>query len=332
MPASRPRRSEAAIDERSFHRWLRAHLPAGRLGRLPLGDDAADLDPPPGRVAVVTTDSLVEGTHFLASSPPALVGAAATNVSLSDLAAKGARPAGVLLAILVPPRSPAGWPRAVVRGAERAAAREGAHVIGGDTKPSGVRTIVSTAIGWAPPGRLAPRHGARPSDRLVVTGAVGRGGVAAEALRRRGGTPGVLAALLRVRPRIAAGEGLARVAHAMLDTSDGLADASRLLAAASGVRVVVEEERLPVVRALRRLPIGRRRRLAFYGGDYELLAAVPRASAGRLADIARRTRTPISVVGRIEAGRGAFLESRDGTLPMPRAGWKPLSTADGSGR
>jgi thiamine-monophosphate kinase len=328
MTAPRARRSRATIDERAFHRWLRSHLPAGRTGRLPLGDDAADLTPPRGRVAIVTTDSIIEGTHFLARSPAGRVGAAATNVSLSDLASKGARPAGVLLALHLPPGTPAGWARAVVRGAERAAVLGGAHVVGGDTKPSPVRAVVSTAIGWAHPRRLPPRHGARPSDLVVVTGVVGRGGVAMATVRREGITPRSLAGLLEVHPRIAAGEGLARLAHAMLDTSDGVAEASRLLAAASRVRVVLDEDRLPLVPALRRAPPARRRSLAFFGGDYELLAAIPRAAAPRLGPTSIRTGTPLTVVGHVEQGRGAFLETREGRLRMPATGWRPFARPD----
>ncbi|MGI0130880.1 MAG: AIR synthase related protein, partial [Thermoplasmata archaeon] len=78
-------RGPRVVREREFHRWLARTLPAGRSGLLPLGDDAAALRPPTGRVAVVSVDTLVEGTHFLAASPPEKVGAAAAGVSLSDL-------------------------------------------------------------------------------------------------------------------------------------------------------------------------------------------------------------------------------------------------------
>ncbi|HTT15388.1 MAG TPA: thiamine-phosphate kinase [Thermoplasmata archaeon] len=326
MPGGRPS-GNRAIDERGFHAWLAAHLPAGRRGLLPLGDDAADLCPPPGRVAILTTDALVAGTHFRRGSPPRRIGAAATNVSFSDLAAKGAQPAGILLAVLVPPGTPAGWARALVQGAERAAARWDAHVIGGDTKPGPVPTVVGTAVGWAVPGHLAPRRGARPGDVLVTTGTVGRGGAAAEALRARGERPDVLARLLDVRPRVAAGRVLAPLAHAMIDTSDGLAEAARLLAHSSAVRLEVDERTLPLDPAVRRLPARRRRAAAFFGGDYELLAAVPpgRLPAARRAVGATRTR--LTVVGRVARGRGAVLLNSAGARPMPPPGWDPFAAA-----
>jgi thiamine-monophosphate kinase len=322
-----PRVRSPPIDERAFHAWLTEHLPAGRTGRLPLGDDAADLTPQRGSVGLATTDTLVEGTHFLRDSPPGAIGAAATNVSLSDLASKGAQPAGVLLAIVLPPGTPAKWPQRLVAGAEAAAAREGAHVIGGDTKPGPVRTVVSTAIGWARPDRLPPRSGARAGDLLLVTGTVGRGGGAAEEFRRRGPAPDVLARLLEGHPRVAAGRALAAYAHAMLDTSDGIADAAQLLAAASRVRIVLDEPSLPLAPGLRRLPEPRRRAATFFGGDYELLAAVPsrRVLAARRAVVA--TGTPIAVVGRVERGRGAVLATTAGQISMPEGGWRPFRTS-----
>jgi thiamine-monophosphate kinase len=315
------------VREREFHAWLEAHLPAGRSGLLPLGDDAAALRPPPGTVAVLSTDALVEGTHFLADSPPGRVGAAAAAVSLSDVAAKGARPAAVVIATLVPPGSPVRWVRDALLGAERLAARYGAHVVGGDTKPSPVRSLVSTVVGWGRPGRLMPRTGARPGDRLVTTGEVGRGGLAAWGLAH-GPAPRSrrLAALLEVRPRVAEGVALAGFAHAALDTSDGLADSAALLAAASGVRVEVDERTLPLARGLLRLGVDRRTRraVALYGGDYELLAAVPRARLAGATRAVVRAGGRLTVVGRVLPGRGAHLVVDGVAGAMPAAGWRPF--------
>ena len=117
----RPRRRDGpALEERAFHRWLARRLPSGSSGALPLGDDAAEVELERGEVAVVTTDALVEGTHFVARSPPAAVGRAASAVSLSDVAAKGARPVGVFLAVVAPRGTPQRWAEQLVLGAERA--------------------------------------------------------------------------------------------------------------------------------------------------------------------------------------------------------------------
>ena len=315
------------IQERAFHRWLESHLAAGRSGLLPLGDDAAAIRPPRGQVAVLTTDALVEGTHFRAESDPGQVGAAAVGVSLSDLAAKGARPAAVLLAVVVPRGTPASWAQALIAGGSRCARAYGAEIVGGDTKPGPVRTIVSSAVGWAAPGRLAPRTAARPGDVLVTTGEVGRGGLAAAHLNdRHWPRARSLRELLDVRPRVREGIRIARWAHAMLDTSDGLGESAWLLSAASHVRVVVEESQLPLARGLARAARtpARRRTLAFFGGDYELLAAVPEPGLERAQEAVASAGGTLTVIGRVERGRGAWLATSRGRRPMPHSGWQPF--------
>ena len=326
---ARPRRTAAAppaIDERRFHRWLVRALPNGARTPLPLGDDAAAVALPARSVAVVSTDALVEGTHFLRSSSPRSVGRAASAVSLSDVAAKGAAPLAVFLALVLPRGSPQAWAEQVVHAAEAEAARFGAHVLGGDTKPGPRRAVVSTVVGAAPPARLVGRVGARPGDLLVTTGEVGRGGAVARALRSRGpARRRAVAGLLRVTPRVREGLVLARHAHAALDTSDGIAESARLLAAASRVRLLVEEDRLPLLPSLRKIRSTRARRAAaFYGGDYELLAAIP---PGHLSAAEREVRAVggrLTRVGVVERGRDAFLLTRDGRRPMPGAGWRPF--------
>jgi thiamine-monophosphate kinase len=317
-----------SIDERRFHHWLARELPAGRSGLLPLGDDAAALRPPAGTVAVLSIDTLVEGTHFLRGSPPKVVGAAAAAVSLSDLAAKGAEPAALLLAVVLPSGTPQSWAESVTRGAERTAARFGMELVGGDTKPGPVRTVVSSVLGWGREGALAPRTGALVGDLLATTGTVGRGG---EAAARLGSTKHpdrrALSAMLEVRPRVREGAALVRWAHAMLDTSDGLAEASRLLADASRVRVEVLEVRLPLVASLRRstLSTSERRRRAFFGGDYELLVALPARSFPAAQRAVRRVGGRLTAIGRVTRGQGAWLQSARGMRPMPPAGWQPFA-------
>jgi len=325
MARSGPR----SVDERPFHAWLAHRLPAGHSGLLPLGDDAAALRPPPGRVAVVTTDSLVEGTHFLTESPPRAVGAAAVGVSLSDVAAKGAEPAAVLLALLMPPGTPTAWAEQLTEGAEATSRLYGAEIVGGDTKPSPVRSVVSTVLGWGDPHHLAPRSAARPGDRVVTTGTVGRGGLAAWRLEHGPGSARQrLTALLEVRPRVREGVALGAFAHAMMDTSDGLADSARLLSAASGVRIEVDEERLPLARGLERVvPPRARRAAALFGGDYELLATLPPGRLSPASQAVARAGGQLTEIGRVVRGRGAWL-GRAGTWePMPPAGWQPFARA-----
>ena len=317
------------FSERAFHGWLAREFRDVPTGRLPLGDDAAAIPLGGKRVAVLTTDALIEGTHFLGGSPPASIGRAAAAVSLSDAAAKGAAPVALLLDLLVPPSTPESWARAVVRGAEREMARFGGHVVGGDTKPSSTRTVVGSLLALGHADRLCPRTAGRPGDVLVVTGVVGRGGADAEALVRDRPSPSALARLLHVRPRVAEGAVLSRYAHAMLDTSDGLAESVHLLADASGVEVAVTEGDLPldtrVTRGARSLAA--RRRLAFFGGDYELLAALPLYHLDTAERALARLGCPLTSIGLLGKGRGAWLQSYGTRKPMPRGGWDPFRRA-----
>ena len=317
-----------AIDERRFHDWLARTLPAGHGGLLPLGDDAAAVRPRPGTVAVLSIDSLVEGTHFRRASPPDRIGAAAAAVSLSDLAAKGAEPTALLLAIVVPVGTPQEWAQSVARGAERMARRFGMALVGGDTKPGPVRTVVSSVVGWARADALAPRSGARPGDLLATTGTVGRGGAAAAKLfRTKRPDRTALVEMLDVRPRVREGELLSRSAHAMLDTSDGVAEAARLLSAASHVRVEVEWDRLPLAPAVKdpALSPAERERRAFYGGDYELLLAIPAAKFPAARAAVRRSGGRLTAIGRVAGGEGAWLIRGRRARRMPPSGWRPFT-------
>jgi thiamine-monophosphate kinase len=290
-----------------------------------MGDDVAALRAG-GVTLLLTTDALAEGTHFLPRSPPEAVGRAAVAASLSDLAAKGGIPLAVLLALLLPRGSPAAWAERVVAGAEAMAARHRCHVVGGDTKAARARVVVGMAVGRATSRRL-PRHdGARPGDLLLVTGTVGSGGGRGRALRGQRPTPSDLARLLAIEPRLTEGRLLAPRASAMMDTSDGLAAALERLARASRVRVEVDEALLPWDPGLRGL--GReadRTKVAFYGGDYELLAAVGATRARPAARAIERAGGRATIVGRVLDGTGAFLRSGPALRPVPTAGWDPFA-------
>ena len=249
--------------------------------------------PPPAGSPSGRSTPWSRGPIFPPPLPPRWIGRAATGVSLSDLAAKGAAPDGLVIALQLPPGTPDAWARAVLLGAEAAAGRFGARVVGGDTKASPTRAVVSSALGWARPDRLAPRTAARPGERVVVTGVVGRGGVAARRFYQNPRDPRAHRALLDVRPRVAEGRILGRYASAMLDTSDGLAEAARLLASASRVGLLLDEAKIPWACGLGTASRLDRLRWGTFGGDYELLATLPpRPAVGSAIGGGPRRRPP----------------------------------------
>ena len=213
-------------------------------GARELRDDAAIVGP-----FVLTTDTLAEGIHFLATDPPGDVAWKLLAVNLSDLAAKGATPEGVLLNY---PLTDAAWDRAFLAGLAQALRTFSCPLIGGDTVslPAGApRVLTLTALGR---DAAAPaRSGARTGDALWVTGPIGDAGAGLRIARGEPGPPALLAAYRRPQPRLAEGRRLAPLVHAMCDVSDGvLIDAARM-ATASGLAVECRARRAP---PLARLP------------------------------------------------------------------------------
>ncbi|HZO62293.1 MAG TPA: thiamine-phosphate kinase [Gaiellaceae bacterium] len=221
---------------------------------------------------VITQDALVEGVHFRHDWISwRELGFRAAAVNLSDLAASGAEPEGLVVTLA----APSGTEVADVVELYEGIAEAGVPVIGGDTSAADRLVLSVTAIGRSE--RIPGRAGAEPGDRLVVTGPLGAAGAAFRAGR-----------YARPPLRLEEGRELARTAHAMLDVSDGLARDAGHLARRSGCRVVVRLEQVPLAEGAGPADLG-------FGEDYELLAALPAGSTG------------FSEIGTCEEGEGVEL-------------------------
>lgn len=251
-------------------------------------DDAAVLPGFEGGDLVLTHDMLVEGVHYLPGDPPEDVAWKLVAVNLSDLAAKGAVPVGVLLGF---PLGDDGWDRRFVDGLREVLTKYEVPLLGGDTV-RGPRVLGMTAIGRS---AVAPsRSGARAQDALWVTGVIGRAGLG---LAR---TPAHLNAYRRPMPRLAEGQALAPLVHAMSDVSDGLLIDAARMAAASGLAVTIDLDCVPVV--------GEPMAAVTAGDDYELLFA---AQPDLVPPV------PATRIGSLSAGDGLSL-TRDGVpCPLP---------------
>src|SRR4051794_23772058 len=214
---------------------------ASHPGALNLDDDAAILKAS-GDDIVVTTDAIVEGVHFLSDDPPDTVARKALRVNLSDLAAKGATPAGFVLTLALRAADDA-WLKPFARGLGEDAALFGCPLLGGDTVSTpGPLMISITAFGRVPAGRMVHRSGAKPGDRVVVTGTIGdatlglgilRGGAVAAVLAGDTAAKQMLVGRYRMpQPRTALTKVVRDHASAAMDVSDGLAgDLAKLCAA-----------------------------------------------------------------------------------------------------
>jgi len=269
-----------------------------------LGDDCALLEVG-GETLAISTDISVEGIHFRRDwLSLEEIGWRATAGALSDLAAEGADAPSVVAALALPPSVDAEAVTQLMRGVGEATAAAGGHVLGGDLSSGGELSLCITVIGHT----IKPirRVGAKPGDGLWVTGALGLSRAALFTwLRGETPHPAARAAFAHPESRIRVGRWLGQHdAHAMIDISDGLAGDARHLAAASGVRLEIALERLPVppeVDATARAegvapPVFG----ALGGEDYELLVALPKEFGEKEArDCQRATRVPLTRIGEV---------------------------------
>ena len=288
-------------------------------------DDAAVLTHG-GRNLVITQDAMIERVHFLADAAPEDVGWKLAVVNLSDLAAKGAKPLGALMIYCL--ADDPGWDERFAVGLGEALARYGCPLIGGDTVrgPEGnARQFSLTAIGEAD---LSPdRSGARPGDELWVSGTVGDAGAGLEIAKGMiEGPDELLRAYLRPEPELALGPRLAPLVSAMMDVSDGLLIDARRMAAASGVRIVVESVDIPLSPAFVEACGDTREasiRAATTGDDYRLLFAAPQRSRRAIEMLAQELDAGIRCVGLVEEGEGIALQEGGRPLELPeRLGWE----------
>ncbi len=268
-------------------------------GALGLADDAARLG-----AFVVTTDTLVEGVHFLPDDPPGDVAWKLVAVSLSDLAGKGAKPEGILLNY---PLSGDAWDRAFLAGLNACLSVFDCPLLGGDTVslPSGApRVLTVTAFGAE--AAAPPRSGAQAGDALWVTGTIGDAGAGLAVAQAGTGPAALLAAFRRPRPRLAEGRVLGPLAHAMMDVSDGLLIDAWRMAAASGLAVTIDLDAVPLSAEYRSFA-GDVMAAVTAGDDYQLLCALPAAQSTSHA-----TR-----IGRFSAGKELILTRNGFEVALP---------------
>ena len=290
---------------------------------LGIGDDAALLQVPPGRLLAVSTDTLNIDVHFPGDTAAAGLGWKALAVNLSDLAAMGAQPAWATLSLSLPHADEA-WLDAFLDGFLGLAALHDVALVGGDTT-RGPLSIGVTVHGFVDAGAALRRDGAREGDDIWVTGTLGDAAAALAQWRAGGASdPRLRARLDRPTPRIAAGLALAGVAHSAIDVSDGLVADLGHVCTASSVGAELRLDALPASPMLvERFDAGARAALQATGGDdYELCFTAARAQRDAIAEAALRCDVPFTRIGRIVAGAGVHALHPDGTEWHPeRSGY-----------
>lgn len=323
-----PGRTIAEIGEFSLIARLQRRFERAGIGVVRgIGDDTAVLQVAPGRVLLATTDSAVEGVHFRRSTISATdLGRRILAVNLSDIAAMGGQPRWALVSLDLPPNLPVEFVEELADGMGREAEKYGAVVVGGNVARSPDHVVIDvTLLGEVEPGRALYRNGARPGDRILVTGTLGDAAAGLAVLLGAAVVPGQIAGLLverhrRPTARVEVGRAIAvsGLATAMIDLSDGLASDLAHLAEASHVGAVVEEDRIPVspeMREAARLTGVDPMAWAIGGGeDYELLVTVPPRGSRRLIEEVMTLGVLVSDVGEITSDGNTLLVRTDGSL------------------
>lgn len=281
--------------ELAFIEALRAL--AGDPAARGLNDDCAVL-PFGGETLVLTHDTMVAGVHFLPDQDPADVAWKLVATNISDLAAKGAVPVGVLLSYQL-----TGDENRFLEGLAGALAEYGVPLLGGDTVSSaGAQVLGLTAIGRASHSPVPGRDGAQVGDAVYVTGPIGGAMMGLEALRA-GRPDDESLAYRRPLARLAEGQALAPFVSAMMDVSDGLLlDVSRM-ARASGVTINLDAQAIPLA-----CPPERRDEALRWGDDYQLLLTAPSELAlpiplHRIGTVQAKEEAPVLIDGASPIGR-----------------------------
>ena len=266
----------------------------------------------------MTTDAVVEGVHYLADDPPDAVARKALRVNLSDLAAKGAVPAGFVLTLALRGAADA-WLRPFADALGEDANSFACPLLGGDTVSTpGPQVISITAFGRVPAGRMVGRTGAKPGDRIMVSGTIGdavlgldllKGGGVASALASDPAARELLVGRYRVpRPRNALALAVRQYAGAAMDVSDGLAGDLAKLCTASGVSAHVDAAKVPLsapaAGLVARGVVGIETLLSG-GDDYEILCAVPETQSDAFIRAGQAAGVAITPIGTIQAGHDA---------------------------
>jgi len=299
-------------------------------GALGLTDDAAFIKPPPGCEIVLKTDAIIGGVHFFAEDAARDVAKKALRVNLSDLAAKGAKPLGFLLSLALPTEIGGDWLSGFAQGLRDDAEAYGCPLFGGDTdRTPGPITISIAMFGSVPEGTMVRRAGAKPGDRVFVSGSIGD--AALGLVLRKGATwklserqrQHLASRYLLPQPRNALAEAVRTHASAAMDVSDGLVGDFIKLCRASHVAAEIEVARVPLSDAAQAAVAAEPAMLetALTGGDdFEIVCTVPAAKADAFRAAAKAVNVAMTEIGEIKAGEGVrFVDSHGQALAFKRA-------------
>ncbi|MBA7593982.1 Thiamine-monophosphate kinase [subsurface metagenome] len=319
------------VGERSLVELARKICKRGARVRVGIGDDAAVLDLDSRNCAVVTTDMLVASRHFPPGTSPEQMGRRAVVVNLSDLAAMGAKPLGLIFSVGLPRRLKVKFVERLVRGMDVAAREHGTYVIGGDLSESKEVVISGTAFGVAHKRELLTRSGAKVGDLIAVTGRLGAAAAGLKLLLKRlpaKSYRALVRAQLEPVAHVREGRALTRSGFvtSAIDVTDGLATNLRQLARESKVKLIVNRANVPehplVRKFAARYGFGVDDFVLFGGEDFELLFTVRPRGWKKVRLTLKRMGTTATMIGCVAKGKGVFIQAKGKTRALPDRGYE----------
>jgi thiamine-monophosphate kinase len=316
--------------ERALVELARKICRRGPRVRVGIGDDAAAIDID-GDCLIATTDMLVASRHFPPRTTPEQMGRRAVVVNLSDLAAMGAEPLGLVFSVGLPRGFEVKFVKRLVRGMDIAAREHGTHIVGGDLDESEEVVISGAAFGVARKQELLTRSGARAGDLIGVTGRLGAAAAGLKLLLTQLPTRGyhaLVRAQLEPKARVREGLVLARSGFvtSAIDVTDGLAANLWQLARESKVKLVVDRVNVPehplVGKFVARYGFGVDDFVLFGGEDFELLFTVRPRSWEKVRRVLERVGTTAALIGHVAKGRGVFIQAKGKTWELPDRGYE----------
>ncbi len=301
--------AEFSIIDRYFKRTSNTDVSLG------IGDDSAVVTPPLTQQLVICTDTLVAGRHFPLDTSAHAIGWKSVAVNLSDLAAMGAKPHSILLALSLPTVDH-DWLAGFSQGLFACCDQFGVALIGGDTTQSTQLTITVTALGWIEQGQAITRASAQVGDHICVSGQVGDAAFGLQHL----GHP-LQQRLDYPTPRCQLGQQLKGLASSMIDVSDGLAQDLGHILKASNVGAKLSLDQLPIDTSLKELDLRQAWQYALAGGDdYELCFTISPQNFEKLSR--QQLDVPLTIIGKITQQSGLLFEYMGENCPLQIHGYQ----------
>lgn len=322
------------MDERGIIETIFKPLAAKGAPAFGLENDTAIYTPPPGYDLVITKDVMIEGVHFLPGEDGEVVARRLLRSNLSDLAAAGAKPVGYLLGLMGKETIGQKWLLAFAAALKEDQNKFGMTLFGGDTTSGSKSLCLSlTALGAVKSGRASTRLGAKPGDKVFVSGTIGDASLGLDCLK--GVLPRddyLIGRYQRPEPRLALGQALAGLASAVIDVSDGLVLDAENLCGASGVGARLDLAKVPLSPSAKTWAGESEEkliRLVTAGDDFELLFTVAPASRGQVEALSKKAGLPITLIGEItEPQKLVVLDKNGQVVEIKNKGYRHFKKGD----